>query len=224
MSSFWSLVTLFGLGAFHGINPAMGWLFAVALGLQDQKRAAVLRALPPIALGHALSIGSIIAVVLMARTNLPRSTLRIGAAAILFAFGLYRLFRSRHPNWTGMKVGFRDLTLWSFVMASAHGAGLMLIPLFLKGPPTQAALYASRISPGMGIEPICTSGFASFGAGWALASSVGAHTLGHFLVTGLLALLVYEKLGVGFLCNAWFNLDLLWMMALVGTGIFILFI
>ena len=223
MSSFWSLVTLFGLGAFHGINPAMGWLFAVALGLQEQKRAAVLRALPPIALGHALSIGSIIAVVLVARTSLGRSELRIGAAALLFAFGIYRLFRSRHPNWAGMKVGFRDLTLWSFVMASAHGAGLMLIPLFLKGPPTQAALYASRISPGMGIDPICTSGFASFGAGSALVSSVGAHTLGHFLVTGLLALLVYEKLGVGFLRNAWFNVDLLWMMALVGTGIFILF-
>jgi len=108
------------------------------------------------------------------------------------------------------------------VRGSARPAG-MLIPLFLKGPPTQAALYASRISSGMGIDPICTSGFASFGAGSALAISVGAHTLGHFLVTGLLALLVYEKLAVGFLRNAWFNLDLLWMMALVGTGIFILF-
>jgi len=122
-----------------------------------------------------------------------------------------------------MKVGFRDLTLWSFVMASAHGAGLMLIPLFLKGPPTQSALYASRISPGLGIDPICTSGFASFGAGSALVSSVSAHTLGHFLVTGLLALLVYEKLGVGLLRKAWFNVDLLWMVALVGTGIFILY-
>src|SRR2546430_9021876 len=71
-------------------------------------------------------------VVGMARRTLPRLTLRIGAAAILFAFGLYRLFRSRHPNWVGMRVGFGDLTLWSFIMASAHGAGLMLIPLFLK--------------------------------------------------------------------------------------------
>src|ERR1700745_3948837 len=119
---------------FHGINPAMGWLFAVALGLQEQKRAAVLRALPPIVLGHALSIGIIIAAVLMARISLPHLALKIAAAAILFAFGLYRLVRSRTPNWVGMRVGFGDLTLWSFIMASAHGAGLMLIPFFLTPP------------------------------------------------------------------------------------------
>src|SRR5947207_5997630 len=110
----------------------MGWLFAVGLGLQEHKRMAVLRALPPIALGHALSIGIIIAAVLLARVTVPPFALKIAAAAILFAFGLYRLFRSRHPNWVGMRVGFGDLTLWSFIMASAHGAGLMLIPLFLK--------------------------------------------------------------------------------------------
>ena len=118
----------------------MGWLFAVALGLQEQKRSAVLRALPPIALGHALSIGIVIAAVLLARISLPHATLKIAAAAILFAFGLYRLVRSRHPNWVGMRVGFCDLTLWSFIMASAHGAGVMLIPLFLKS--AQAPLVA----------------------------------------------------------------------------------
>src|SRR5436853_1612131 len=101
MTDPWPWLTLFGLGAFHGINPAMGWLFAVALGLQEEKRAAVLRALPPIALGHALSIGLIIAVVLAARITLPRSVLKLTAAGLLFAFGMYRLFRSRHPNWTG---------------------------------------------------------------------------------------------------------------------------
>ena len=140
MSELWPWLTLFGLGAFHGINPAMGWLFAVALGLQEQKRSAVLRALPPIALGHALSIGIVIAAVLLARISLPHATLKIAAAAILFAFGLYRLVRSRHPNWVGMRVGFCDLTLWSFIMASAHGAGVMLIPLFLKS--AQAPLVA----------------------------------------------------------------------------------
>ena len=134
MSELWPWLAVFGLGMFHGINPAMGWLFAVALGLQEQKRAAVFRALPPIALGHALSIGIIIAVVLLARVTVPYRTLKIGAAAILFAFGLYRLLRSRHPNWVGMRVGFGDLTLWSFVMASAHGAGLMLVPFFLQSP------------------------------------------------------------------------------------------
>ena len=134
MSELWPWLAVFGLGMFHGINPAMGWLFAVALGLQEQRRAAVFRALPPIALGHALSIGIIIAVVLLARVTVPHRTLKIAAAAILFAFGLYRLLRSRHPNWVGMRVGFGDLTLWSFVMASAHGAGLMLVPFFLPSP------------------------------------------------------------------------------------------
>src|SRR6187200_3223657 len=89
VSDLWPWLVDFGLGLFHGINPAMGWLFAVALGLQEQKRAAVLRALPPIALGHALSIGIIIAVVLVARVGLPHRTLKIAAAAILFALGLY---------------------------------------------------------------------------------------------------------------------------------------
>src|SRR5438046_4065744 len=117
----------------------MGWLFAVALGLQEQKRAAVLRALPPMVLGHALSIGVIVAAVLLVRISLPHRALKIAAAAILFAFGLYRLIRSRHPNWVGMRVGFGDLTLWSFIMASAHGAGLMLIRLFLRPAPSPLA-------------------------------------------------------------------------------------
>src|SRR5205807_10084672 len=138
---------------FHGINPAMGWLFAVALGLQEQKRAAVFRALPPIVLGHALSIAIIIAAVLVARTSLPHRTVKFGAAAILFAFGFYRLFRSRHPNWVGMRVGFGDLILWSFVMASAHGAGLLLMPLFLK-PATQT--LAQHTGPiGLRMQACC---------------------------------------------------------------------
>src|SRR5207247_6883466 len=139
----------------------MGWLFAVGLGLQEQKRMAVLRALPPIALGHALSIGIIIAAVLLARVTVPRLALKVAAAAILFVFGLYRLFRSRHPNWVGMRVGFSDLTLWSLIMASAHGAGLMLLPLFIKAP-FSPKLYASRIVTGLNIEPLCTTSFSSF--------------------------------------------------------------
>ena len=160
----------------------MGWLFAVGLGLQEQKRAAVLRALPPIALGHALAIGIIIAAVLLARINVPPFALKIAAAAILFAFGLYRLFRSRHPNWVGMRVGFGDLTLWSFVMASAHGAGLMLIPLFLKAPPQTVAPHGGGTTLHMhsthGLE------FANFSTPSLLTSSIAVHTLGYLLVTG----------------------------------------
>jgi hypothetical protein len=222
VSEFWPWLTLFGLGIFHGINPAMGWLFAVALGLQEQKRAAVLCALPPIALGHALSIGIIIAAVLLARISVPHSTLKIAASAILFAFGLYRLVRSRHPNWVGMRVGFGDLTLWSFIMASAHGAGLMLVPLFLKSP--QAPLEPDAAAMALHLHPSGGLGFNNFSTPSLLTSSIAVHTLGYLLVTGFLAILVYEKLGVGILRRAWFNVDLIWMLALMITGLFILFL
>ena len=224
MSGLWPWLAVFGLGIFHGINPAMGWLFAVALGLQEQKRAAVLRALPPIALGHALSIGIIITVVLFARVSLSHTTLKIAAAAVLFAFGLYRLFRSRHPNWVGMRVGFGDLTLWSFIMASAHGAGLMLIPLFLKSFQAPLAPDMSRMGSHMSMHPISASEFANFSTPFLLIGSILVHTCGYLLATGLVAMLVYEKLGVGILRRAWFNVDLFWMLALMITGALILFL
>lgn len=189
----------------------MGWLFAVALGLQQQKRAAVFSALPPMVLGHALSIGIIIAAVLVARVSVPHVTLKIAAAAILFAFGFYRLLRSRHPNWVGMRVGFGDLTLWSFIMASAHGAGLMLVPFFLGTPAAGDAHHHG-------------SAFANFHAPFLLAASVAVHTLGYLLTTALVAILIYEKLGVAILRRAWFNIDLVWMSALMLTGAFILFL
>jgi hypothetical protein len=201
---------------FHGINPAMGWLFAVALGLQEQKRAAVLRALPPIAVGHALSIGIIIAAVLVARVSLSHRDLKIAAAGILFAFGLYRLLRSRHPNWVGMRVGFGDLTLWSFVMASAHGAGLMLVPFFLQSP-------AAGESHHHDAHQMHAWAFTNFSAPSLLIASVVVHTLGYLLTTALVAIVVYERLGVAILRRAWFNIDLVWMLALMITGVFILF-
>jgi len=198
VSGLWPWLTLFGLGAFHGINPA----------------------LPPIALGHALSIGIIIAAVLLARVTVPPFALKIAAAAILFAFGLYRLFRSRHPNWVGMRVGFGDLTLWSFVMASAHGAGLMLIPLFLKSAPQTLAPHTGPMA--LHMHAACGLDFANFSTPSLLTSSIAVHTFGYLLVTGVVAMLVYEKLGVGMLRRAWFNVDLFWMLALMATGLFIL--
>ncbi|MBO0695081.1 MAG: hypothetical protein J2P56_03165 [Verrucomicrobia bacterium] len=220
MNNLWPWLVVFGLGLFHGLNPAMGWLFAVALGLQEHKRAAVLRALVPIALGHALSIGIIIAAVLVARISLPHSALKFGAATILFVFGLYRLFRSRHPNWVGMRVGFGDLTLWSFIMASAHGAGLMLIPLFLKSADAPPATHPMNSHFHLG----CGFGFGNVSSPSLLTGSITVHTLGYLLATGLVAILVYEKLGVGLLRHAWFNVDLIWMLALMTAGLFILFL
>jgi hypothetical protein len=215
VSELWPWLAVFGLGMFHGINPAMGWLFAVALGLQEQKRAAVLRALPPIALGHALSIGIIITVVLLARVAVPPRTLKIAAAAILFTFGLFRLLRSRHPNWVGMRVGFGDLTLWSFVMASAHGAGLMLVPFFLPSPSGEESHHH-------GAHQMHAWAFANFSAPSLLIAAVVIHTLGYLVITALVAIVVYENLGVAVLRHAWFNIDLLWMLALMITGVFIL--
>jgi len=193
----------------------MGWLFAVALGLQEQKRAAVFRALPPMVLGHALSIAIIIAAVLLARVSLPHRVLKVAAAAILFAFGFYRLLRSRHPNWVGMRVGFDDLTLWSFVMASAHGAGLMLVPFFLPSPGAEATHHHDT-------HQMHAWAFANFSAPSLLIASVVVHTLGYLLTTVLVAIVVYEKLGIAILRRAWFNIDLVWMLALMITGAFIL--
>ena len=215
MKTNWPWLALIALGAYHGINPAMGWLFAVALGLQEQRRSAVFRALPPIVLGHALSIGIIIAAVLVARVNLPHRTLKIAAAAILFAFGFYRLLRTRHPNWVGMRVGFGDLTLWSFIMASAHGAGLMLVPFFLQSSGAQTAHHHET-------HQMHAWAFANFSAPSLLIASVAVHTLGYLLITVLVAILVYEKLGVAILRHAWFNIDLVWMLALMITGALIL--
>lgn len=206
----WPWLALLALGGFHGINPGMGWLFAVALGLQEKRRQAVLAALPPIALGHAASIGAVVLVVGVAQVVLSEPSLRYLCAAGLGAFGLYRLLRSRHPRWVGMRVSFWDLTVWSFLMASAHGAGLMLVPVLLRWP---AANYAhARLVQGLSPEVIAHS------PGLLLAA-VGVHTLSMLCVTGAVAVLVYEKLGLALLRQAWFNVDLLWAVALLIAGV-----
>jgi len=216
VSEAWPWVALLGLGAFHGINPGMGWLFAVALGLQERRRSAVWKALPPIAAGHALSVGLVVALVAVIRASVPYQALRWSAAALLVGFGIYRLVRARHPRWVGMRVGFRDLTLWSFLMASAHGAGLMLVPVFLgtMNPETAHDLHAAH------------GGHSGHGADldllnhpWLAGAAVAVHTLGHLLVAGLVATIVYEKLGVRILQRAWFNFDLAWAIALIVSGL-----
>ena len=193
----------------------MGWLFAVALGLQEQKRTAVFRALPPMVLGHAISIGAIITVVLVARSTLPHGTTKIAAAALLVGFGLYRVMRSRHPNWVGMRVGFGDLTLWAFIMASAHGAGLMLLSLFLPSTAPEGSHHHDD-------HQMHTWAFANFSAPSLLLAAVVVHTAGYLLTTAVMAILVYEKFGVAILRRAWFNIDLIWMIALMITGVCIL--
>jgi hypothetical protein len=209
MKVLWPWLVLVGLGAFHGINPGMGWLFAVALGLQEQSQRAVRRALLPIALGHAASIGVVVLAVGLLQAVLPEQVVRYLCAALLGVFGLWRLVRARHPRWVGMRVGFRDLMLWSFLMASAHGAGLMLVPLLLQWPAPDAS--HARLMAVLWPQAAATSPAL-------VLAAVSVHTLSLFLVTSAIALLVYEKLGVAFLRHAWFNLDVLWAAALFIAG------
>jgi hypothetical protein len=220
MSDLWPWLALFGLGAYHGINPGMGWLFAVALGTQEKKRQAVLAALPPIALGHALSIGIIVLLVALAQITFNPSALRVTAALVLFGFGLYRLVRFRHPKWVGMRVGFGDLTLWSFIMASAHGAGLMLVPILLhSGHAEPGTLDHSRHTEHF--NHLARSA-AAFSTPAECVGAVAVHTLGHLLVAGLVAIVIFEKLGLALLTKAWFNLDLMWLIALIVSGFLVL--
>jgi uncharacterized membrane protein len=214
LSENWSWFALAALGAYHGLNPAMGWLFAVALGLQEQRRGAVLQALPPIALGHAVAVSLAVLVIGVARIVVPLDVLRYVCAGVLILFGLYKLIRRRHPRWVGMRVGFRDLTAWSFLMASAHGAGLMLIPVLLGLSPTEHMQGAHA-------HVTHTDHAAMTGSATVLAelAAVGLHTLALFAVMGAVAMVVYEKLGVMILKRTWFNLDLLWAGALVGAGL-----
>ncbi|RZU42479.1 hypothetical protein [Edaphobacter modestus] len=206
------------LGAYHGVNPGMGWLFALSLGLQQRSRKAVLRALVPIALGHAIAIALTLGVVSLLEFKIPFATLKFLVAAILFALGLYRVFRSRHPRGAGMRVGFRDLTVWSFLMASAHGAGLMLAPVLLATP-------LQGMHHSMNSSVASNSGVASSVAGIApslLALAVLVHTVGLILVAGVVAILFYqfyEKRGLGLLRHTWFNFDLLWAFALIIAGV-----
>jgi hypothetical protein len=218
MSQLWPWLALFGLGAYHGINPAMGWLFAVALGLQEKSRRAVLMAIPPIALGHALSIVLVVGLLWLAQASLPERAFRYGAATILLGFGLYRLLRSRHPKWVGMRVGFRDLTLWSFLMTSAHGAGLMLVPILLGWPQAKHTEYAGHIEHASHAGQVAAQQMTALISPLRWLAAVGVHSAGHLLVALLIALLVYEKFGLALLRRAWFNLDLLWVIALMMSG------
>jgi hypothetical protein len=212
----WSILLL--LGAYHGLNPAMGWLFAVALGLQEKTGRAVISSLLPLGLGHLMSVAVVLGVAQAVRSTLPLGKVRILAALVMVAFGVYRFVRRSHPRWVGMRVGPRDLALWSFLMASAHGAGLMLLPFMLAcpQPPTVGGHVHNMMLASALQTPLSAT------TQWWVP--VGLHTLGYLLATASLALVVYYKLGVAFLRRAWFNLELLWVGALFAMGILTLVI
>jgi hypothetical protein len=199
----WGWGALFFLGAYHGLNPGMGWLFAVALGMQEKSSRAVVRSLAPIALGHAAAIGVVLALASAMRIVVPLENLKWVVAAALVSLGGYRLVRHRHFKWVGMQVGFLDLTLWSFLMASAHGAGLMVLPVVLGMPAggNHAHHAAGITDPITGVEATLV------------------HSLGYLTLTAAIALVVYQKVGLAMLRKAWLNLDQVWAVALIATGL-----
>ena len=200
------------LGAYHGLNPGMGWLFAVALGMQEQRSSAVARSLVPIAIGHALAIGSVVLAATFLGMTLPLLVIRYFVAAVLVGLGIFCLLRHWHPRWVRMQVGFRDLTVWSFLMASAHGAGLMVVPVLLGSTTVEAQgrlaghHHVSASSPLAGML------------------ATGVHTIAYLTVTGLVAWVVYRKLGLALLRKAWINFEMVWAVVLMATGVVTLFV
>ena len=186
-----------GLGFFHGVNPAMGWLFAVALGLHRNSQNIVLLSLIPIAVGHALAVAVVLVAVLALGLILDWTILSHLAGLVLIGWAIWHaLYGHRRRVRVGMQTGMAGLALWAFLMASAHGAGLMLIPVVM--PLCLAA------APAQGLTPSLTA--------------LAVHTASMLATIGVISLVVYKWIGVAFLRRGWINLDLLWILALVVCG------
>ena len=206
MTEAWPSLALAGLGAFHGLNPAMGWLFAVALGLHRQSRTVVFAAVLPIAAGHAVSIATVAGLLALTGYLVPHNLVRACRGALLIGWAIYHWrYGHQHRVRFGMQVGFWGLVAWSFLIATAHGAGLMLWPALM---------------------PLCypdgAGGAGPAGPFAAALIGVGIHTGAMVATTGIVAGLVYDWLGLGVLPRAWINVDLVWMGALGLTGMLLL--
>jgi len=219
----WPWISLVLLGAFHGLNPAMGWLFAVALGFQERRLKAVVTALGPISLGHALSLGLVALPVGLVGLVVPRDLLLAATGLVLLGFAGYKVAtRFRHPRWVGMRVRPRELVLWSFLMATAHGAGLMLAPVLvrMRGDAVPGALAEAGHADHL--ARMGHAGHEMQAGGDALGPAVIAvalHSAAMLVVAALIAVVVYRKMGVEVLRRAWVNVDLIWAgaFAVVGT-------
>jgi len=204
MSDISPWLVLIGLGAFHGLNPAMGWLFAVALGLYRQSRTTVLVSLIPIAIGHALAIAVVVYVVIVLGMAIDEDAFRILSGVLLIAWGVYHLlYGHRHRVRIGFKTGLVGLAVWSFVMATAHGAGMMLIPVLMPLEHAAVAAHAGEHAHHM----------PATGSLWIATLAVIVHSLAMLITTGIVALVVYQWAGVDFLRRGWINLDLIWSAA-----------
>lgn len=216
----WSLAALIALGAFHGLNPAMGWLFAVARGFQERRLRAVFGAFGPITLGHLLAIAFVAVPVGLLGMTIPRDWLLIATGLSLVAFALIRqIARLRHPRWVAMRVRPRELAVWSFLMATSHGAGLMLAPVLAgsAGESTASAEHAHHVGMASSDHAQHLAGANENGLGAALLA-ISLHTGAMFLAGATIAFVVYRLVGVEGLRRYWINLDLIWAAALILTG------
>lgn len=179
------------LGAFHGINPAMGWLFAVFLAIHRSQKRVLFYAIIPIATGQILGDGLVIAAQTFARFHLPAGTVHLSIAAFIVIYGIYRLFRYyRHFKWAGgLNVGYGQLILWSFLASSTHGSGLLFAPFILE---------ASSI---MDLVPL-----------WIV------HEMAMLTSMTVISLSVYH-LGIAKFKKYLVNFELVWAILLIAVGV-----
>ena len=200
----WAVV---GSGIYHGVNPGMGWPLAVSAALMDRKPASLPKALGVLALGHFLAMTAILLPFSMLLFLVEwQNTLQTISALMVIAMGIYLVINRRHPRFLA-RVSPAKLGLWSFLAAMAHGAGLMLVPIYLgicQTVDTNAGHAAAEALMGSNI-------------GIALIVAV-VHTLAMMLSGGALAVGVYRWLGLKFLSKGWFNLDLVWAISLILVG------
>lgn len=194
-------------GLYHGVNPGMGWPLAVSAALMERRRSALLGALAALAAGHFLAMTAILLPFsLMTALVTWEAEIRIGAGLLVIALGVYLLINRRHPRFLA-RVPPSRLALWSFLAAMAHGAGLMLVPIFL-GLCAPDQLDAGHRAAGS---------LMAGNLGTALVVSV-VHTAAMTLAGGILAAAMYFWLGLKFLSRTWFNLDVVWALSLILVG------
>lgn len=204
--SWGQLTALALLGVFHGIDPGMGWLFAVSFGLQERSRSAVVRSLPPIALGHEAAIAIMIVVLTITSSLFASKAVVLAGGVTLLAFGIWSIRRKRHVRWVGMRLSRWQLAGWSFVMSSAHGAGLMLMTVF-------------AFSMNDGVSPLDIPRYGVLHAVAIGLLAMAVHVGAMIITCGAVALAVYQVLGLRVLRSLWVNLDKVWAFALVGAGV-----
>jgi hypothetical protein len=206
-SAAWLWLAVVASGLYHGVNPGMGWPLAVSAGLMERSARALVMALWPLTVGHLLAMLLIILPFALLITLLQwQQQIQIGAGLLVIGFGVFRLVNRRHPRMLA-RIRPTQLGFWSFVVAIAHGAGLMLLPIYL------GLCRASDLDRGH------EAAGALINANLAMAVLVSAvHSVAMIIAGGSLAWLVYRYLGLKFVARSWFNLDATWAFSLILVG------